>query len=134
MLNPHILDLRIDWSEIDSFQHVNNVAFFKYAQAARVALCDSVGIAVDSSDSKPGFMVAKTECEFLEPLNYPGTIQIKSAIGAVGNTSFQITHHIYNDQNTLSARLNDVLVLFDFMEHQKVTISESLKRLLLDIA
>ncbi len=30
------LDLRIDWSEIDLFGHVNNLAILKYVQAARV--------------------------------------------------------------------------------------------------
>lgn len=30
------LELRIDWSEMDLFGHVNNVAFFKYVQASRV--------------------------------------------------------------------------------------------------
>ena len=33
---PVRLHLRIDWSEMDVFGHVNNVMFMKYVQAARV--------------------------------------------------------------------------------------------------
>ena len=36
------LDLRIDWSEIDSFGHINNIAIMKYIQAARVNYLESV--------------------------------------------------------------------------------------------
>ena len=36
-LETHI-SLRIDWSELDLFGHVNNIAFHKYAQTARLHL------------------------------------------------------------------------------------------------
>ncbi|MCE3258723.1 MAG: hypothetical protein K0S12_364, partial [Bacteroidetes bacterium] len=30
------IKIQLDWSEMDLFGHVNNVAYFKYIQAARV--------------------------------------------------------------------------------------------------
>ena len=30
------MKLRIDWSEVDSFGHVNNLAILRYAQTARI--------------------------------------------------------------------------------------------------
>jgi len=33
---PSKLPIRIDWSEMDLFGHVNNVMYFKYIQASRV--------------------------------------------------------------------------------------------------
>ncbi len=38
------ISLRIDWSELDVFGHVNNVAFNKYAQAARLNYVDTIGL------------------------------------------------------------------------------------------
>ena len=38
------LQLRIDWSELDLFGHVNNVMYFKYIQAARVHFWQAAGI------------------------------------------------------------------------------------------
>lgn len=46
------LQLRIDWSELDYFQHVNNVAFFKYIQASRVNYWDIIGLSKMHLDSK----------------------------------------------------------------------------------
>jgi hypothetical protein len=38
------LELRIDWSEIDLFGHVNNLAILKYIQAARVNYLEKIGL------------------------------------------------------------------------------------------
>ncbi len=43
-LFPLKLRLRIDWSEIDLFGHVNNVATLKYVQAARVNCLEALGL------------------------------------------------------------------------------------------
>ena len=134
MQNPHVIDIRLDWSEVDSFQHVNNVAYFKYAQSARVALCDSVGIAIDAASAKPGFLVAKTECEFLNPLNFPGMIQVRSVVTKLGTTSIGISHEIWEEGHGCSARLKDVIVLYDFQSKQKVAIPDALRIQLLNIA
>ena len=39
------LKLRIDWSEMDTYQHVNNVNFMKYMQSARVQFWEVSGLA-----------------------------------------------------------------------------------------
>ncbi len=33
---PSKLNIRLDWSEMDMFGHINNVMFFKFMQASRV--------------------------------------------------------------------------------------------------
>ncbi len=37
-------EIRIDWSEIDLFGHINNLAIMKYVQAARVNYLELVGL------------------------------------------------------------------------------------------
>lgn len=41
---PVKLELRIDWSELDLFGHVNNVAFLKYVQASRINYWETIGV------------------------------------------------------------------------------------------
>ena len=38
------ISLRIDWSELDVFGHINNVMFNKYAQTARLNYVDTIGL------------------------------------------------------------------------------------------
>ena len=82
------LTLRIDWSELDLFGHVNNVAFMKYVQAARVNYWEQIGLYKLYSDNKHGPMLASTHCEFKKPLFYPGEVIIHSQMEFIKNIMF----------------------------------------------
>ncbi|MDF2449225.1 MAG: acyl-CoA thioesterase [Bacteroidota bacterium] len=71
------LNLRIDWSELDLFGHVNNVAFHKYAQAARLEFVSAAGLMELYNTHKIGFLVAETNCRFKKELLFPGTFTLK---------------------------------------------------------
>jgi len=124
-------DIEIDWSEIDAYQHVNNLTYFKYVQSARVDLCAQAGIAISSQSTRPGFMVARTECDFKAALNYPGAVEVVSRITEIGESSFQIAHLIFDQTGMIAAELKDVLVLFDFATNKKVAISDELREKLI---
>ena len=121
------LELRIDWSEIDLFGHVNNVAILKYIQAARVNYLETIGLMKLQSETKIGPILASTSCQFRKPLFYPGQVTIYSKVDSIKNTSFQIQHGIYNDQNEISAEAQDIIVFFDFGKNIKLTIPNEIR-------
>ena len=121
------IHLKIDWSEMDLFGHVNNVAYFKYMQAARVNYCESVGINTFDVNIKQSFAVANSTCDFKQPLYYPETISVTTTIEWIKNSSFKLIHAIYNSKNNLVATASDVIVLFDYATHLKINISERIK-------
>src|SRR5436190_12736871 len=92
------LKLRIDWSELDYFGHVNNVAFFKYIQSARVNYWDAVGLTKSHQETNIGPILASCKCDFKQPLHYPGQVTILSRVDFIKNTSFGISHRIMNDK------------------------------------
>jgi acyl-CoA thioester hydrolase len=124
------LKLRIDWSELDLFAHVNNVMYAKYIQAARVNFMEKVGIIKSYEDHKIGFMVAATSILFYKPLFYPGTITIRTTVKETKNTSFILEHDIFNDEDVLCARGEDVIVYFDFNKQEKLMLTLGLLKLL----
>src|SRR6478609_8791472 len=125
---PVSLQLRIDWSELDYFAHVNNVSFFKYLQAARVNYWDEIGLTQSHRETNLGPLLASCKCDFKLPLYYPGQILIRSSVDFIKTTSFGIRHQILNDQNQLAAEAQDVLVMFDFNHNKKIPIPDSLRK------
>jgi acyl-CoA thioester hydrolase len=117
------LEIRIDWSEIDFFGHVNNVAILKYIQSARVNYLENIGLMQSQAETKIGPIFASTSCQFRKPLYYPGQITIYSNVDYIKNTSFRIQHEIYNDQHEIIAEAQDIIVLYDFNKNNKLTIS-----------
>ena len=121
------LELRIDWSEIDLFGHVNNLAILKYVQAARVNYLELVGLMQMQSATKVGPILASTTCQFRKPLFYPGQVLVYSKVDSIKNTSFVIQHEILNDQNEMVAEAQDVIVLYDFEKNSKRVLPDEIK-------
>ncbi len=130
---PVKLPLRIDWSEMDLFGHVNNVTYFKYIQASRVNYWELSGLAGSFSKTKIGPILLSTSCQFLTPLFYPGNIVVECRIEFIKNTSFGIHHRILNEQSQVAAEAHDVIVNFDFNKNEKSAISEQFRKAAEDI-
>jgi acyl-CoA thioester hydrolase len=122
------LELRIDWSEIDLFGHVNNLAIMKYIQAARVNYLELVDLMQLQTEKKIGPILASTNCQFRRPLFYPGQVTVYSKVDSIKNTSFRIQHIVYNDKHEVSAEANDIIVFYDFNKNTKEAIPEAIRR------
>jgi acyl-CoA thioester hydrolase len=124
------LNLRIDWAELDLFGHVNNVAFFRYVQAARVNYCEKIGLTSMMDNTKLSFMVASSQCQFKKPLLYPGEITVLTKVDWIKNSSLQLSYLIKNNKDELVAEASDVIVVFDHFQKTKVLISAELRKVI----
>lgn len=119
--------IRIDWSEIDLFGHVNNLAILKYIQAARVSFLETIGLMQMQAEEKNGPILGSVNCRFRKPLFYPGEAIIYSRPGLVKNTSFIIEHVLFNDRDELAAEAEDVIVFYDFERQVKQPLLQELR-------
>lgn len=121
------LQLRIDWSELDIFGHVNNLEIMKYVQSARVNYLESVGLMQMQSEAKMGPILASIGCQFRKPLYFPGYVTVFSRVEYVKNTSFRIHHEVYNEHDELAAEAHDIIVFYDFVKNVKRTIPDDVR-------
>ncbi len=124
---PVKLHLRLDWSEMDLFGHINNVMFFKFIQASRVNYWEQVGLMRDYFKDKIGPILVSTGCQFKKPLFYPDTIAVEVRVEFIKTTSIGLHHRILNSKGELSAEAHDVIVLYNFAKNEKVPIPAELK-------
>lgn len=121
------LELRIDWSELDAFGHVNNLEIMKYAQAARVNYLREVGLMQMQEEQKKGPILASIHTQFYKPLFFPGNVVVVSTVEYIKTSSFKIHHQIFNDNQELAAEVQDILVFYDFVKSHKLHISQELR-------
>lgn len=121
------LKIRLDWSEMDMFQHINNVSYFKFAQANRINILETVGLQKSFTETGVGPTLAHTECDFKKELSYPGNVIIRSSIKEIRNTSFVIQHQFYNDNDELCANATDVIVVYDYDNGIKESIPSEIR-------
>jgi acyl-CoA thioester hydrolase len=119
---PVKLPLRLDWSEMDLFGHINNVSYFKYIQASRVNYWEVIGLTQLHGEMNMGPLLAATSCNFIKPLFYPGDIVVECSVEFMKTTSFGIHHRILNAAGEIAAEAHDVIVMYDFKAHAKIAI------------
>ena len=77
---PVIIDIPVAWGEMDAFQHLNNVVYFRYFESARIAYFDAIEAMTVMETTGVGPILAETRCRYKLPLTYPDTISVGARI------------------------------------------------------
>lgn len=121
------IDLRIDWSDMDLFGHVNNVAIQRYVQAARMHALESTGISAHFEAHRQGPLLARTECNFRRPLFYPGAVSIDTSLAFIKRSSFGYHHVLRDADGGVVAEADDVIVMYDYVRKCVIPFPDHLK-------
>ena len=121
------IKLRIDWSHMDMFGHVNNISFFSYIQSARAQFWRTSGIESLYKEQKTAPMLVNAGLDFKHPLYYPGNATVYFLLDFIGTSSFGLKYEIHDDQSNLCAVGKDAMVLWDFDNMKKVPIAPRLR-------
>ena len=121
--------VRVRFSDVDVYGHVNNVKYFEYLQESRVLWMSELTRGHDLP--RPHVVVAQTDVDYRAPIllrHQP--YDVWSQITRVGERSMTIESEIADGDRTL-ARGRVVVVFFDSETQRSTTPSPELRELLL---
>jgi acyl-CoA thioester hydrolase len=100
----------IRFGDLDRQGHVNNAVFATYLETSRVALIYDAdqGLLVPGVTS----VLARLEIDFLQELHWPGTVEIGTAVSAIGRSSYTLLQAIFHN-GTCAATGRATLVMID---------------------
>lgn len=124
------VELRIDWSELDVYKHVNNVMFMKYLQSGRVNFWEVSGFSEMHKETNRGPMLVSSHCDFRKSLYYPGKAIVKTKTAYIKNSSFGLDHIILDEDGDICAEGHDVAVCFDFDKAETFRIPDNLREVM----
>ena len=124
------LELRIDFSDLDMYRHVNNLTFIRFLQSGRVNFWEATGLARLFAESNKGAILVSTHCDFKKSLFYPGTATVKTKLAYIKNSSFALDQLILNEQGEVCAEGRDIAVFFDFSKDEALPIPPELKEVM----
>jgi acyl-CoA thioester hydrolase len=124
---PSKLNIRIDWSDLDVYGHVNNVAYIRYVQTARVQYIMPLELIEQYLSQKISIILASTNIQYLSPLFFPGEAMIETSVAFIKNSSFGFSHRIRNTEGQIVAEAQDVMVYYDFNKNEKVRITDEMR-------
>ncbi len=121
------LELRIDFSDLDMYRHVNNLTFIRFLQSGRVNFWEATGLAKLFSETNKGAILVSTHCDFKKSLFYPGNAVVKTKLAYIKNSSFALDQLILNEKGEVCAEGRDIAVFFDFGKDQAMPIPTDLR-------
>ena len=84
------IDQVVDWADMDSFGHVNNVVYFRYFENARVEYFRRIGWWEYLAETGIGPIVGSTQARFRRPVKYPDTLRAGAKVVSWGADRFTI--------------------------------------------
>ena len=120
--------LDVAWGEMDALGHVNNIRYIAWAETARIALFRKLGMATLPGDPA-GPILARIECDYLEPVEYPARVTVGIRAGRVGNSSITLEHEIWRTgaPERVVARGKAVVVLINYATQEKVRVPDAVR-------
>lgn len=122
--------MRLRWGELDALRHLNNVAYFRYFEEARIHWFATLGI--EYGEDGEGPILANIETRFIKPALYPEDVVIELRTGRVGNSSFVLAHTMRSatDPSVVYATGEAVLVWIDIAAGTSRPLPDRIRALL----
>ncbi|MCC6516361.1 MAG: acyl-CoA thioesterase [Chitinophagales bacterium] len=100
---------QVAWGDMDAFNHINNVIYFRYFETGRVEFFNKTNLWQLFDDENIRIVVAKLECNYVQEIKHPATIEIAVGIKKIGNSSL-IVHHIVKCNGNIAAHGEGIIV------------------------
>ena len=110
----HTVQVPMRWSDMDAYQHINNVAFLGYFEMARVNLFFEHPTHDESTGMRRGLVVASHEIAYKRSVVYDEKpLEVQLWVSGVRAASFTCQYELF-DHGALAVTGSTVLVPFDF--------------------
>ena len=125
---PIIHQQPIHWGEMDAFNHLNNVVYYRYAESARIGYLQALGM----FDGNMVTVLAQSSCQYLRPVIFPDILLLGVRCQRLGTTSIVIEYSYYSTaQAAIVATAEAVIVRLESNgQDKKPWTNEERERLL----
>ena len=128
------VNVPLRWSDMDAYGHVNNVQFLRLLEDARVIGFEE-WFGQRRSVLSEGILVARHEIEYLAPLLFRvPPIVVEMWVTSLGGAGFDLGYEVRDgrrdgstSQDTVFARAETTLVLYDFATSRPRRMDEALR-------
>jgi acyl-CoA thioester hydrolase len=131
---PVVIAVPLLWGDHDAFGHVNNLAYLRWCESARVEYLLRIGLWPSLPPQGVGPILASISCDYKRPLTFPDTVYIGARVTRIGNRSFQMQHRVVSQAlDVVAAEVESAIVVLDYSQNQTVPVPEGCRRAIEDL-
>ncbi len=125
---PVSVTVPVAWGEMDAFEHVNNVAYARWVETARVAYFTRLGLMCPRRGDGIGPILARLSIDYGRPISFPDTVRLDATVTKIGKSSITMAYRIWSEaQQAEVATGEDVVVIFDYAAGRKAPVDDALR-------
>jgi acyl-CoA thioester hydrolase len=131
---PVVIEIPVAWGDMDAFQHVNNIVYFRYFESARIAYFEKLTFNDLMIKTGIGPILANTHCKFKIPLTYPDTVSVGAKVDVIENDRFLMKYSVVSHKHKNIAALGEgMLVSFNYHENKKAPIPDEIRKRIINL-
>jgi acyl-CoA thioester hydrolase len=126
---PVTIELPVQWGDMDSFGHVNNVVYLRWFESARIAFFERAGMLERMAAERVGPILARQIVDYRIALQYPDTVRVSATALRLGTTSFTLGLRMRSRAHgrAIAAEGENVIVMLDYGSGKKVPLGDALQ-------
>ena len=129
-----VVDLNIEWGDMDALQHVNNIEYFKYFQVARIAYFEKINSDSEFGETPIPLILASTQCKFIYPLTFPDSVSVGVRVDAMADQYFTMKYAVVSHQHQRLVAIGDAkVVMFDYVNNKKTSVPDEIRKTIIDL-
>ncbi len=120
---PVVIELPVQWGEMDAYGHVNNTVLFRYFESARMAYFQRCGFIETYQRDQIGAILHSTSCRFRRPLFCPDTALVGTRVSDVGEDRVTMEYRVVSRaQDETVAEGTAIIVSYDYSAQRKAPL------------
>lgn len=117
---PITTEIKIEWRDMDLAGHVHNVKYLGFVESGRLAYFEALGFDI-APKAGVGIVIAKVDCKYIFPVNYPDTLVAASRAIDYGEFHLTLETHLFSKKHQrIVAISNQKIVFYDFSTSKKM--------------
>jgi acyl-CoA thioester hydrolase len=126
---PVVVEVPVMWGEMDAFQHVNNVVYFRYFENARIVYSERAGLHAFKEQSGIGPILGSTSCRYKFPLTYPDIVSVGAKTVHFAEDRFTMQYVVVSHRHRkIAAEGDGVIVIYDYLNNKKTAMPDEIRR------
>ncbi len=125
---PVVIEIPVAWGEMDAFQHLNNVVYFRYFESARIAYFEKIEAMSVMETTGIGPILAETRCRYRIPLTYPDTVSVGARVSELAPKGFMMQYAVASHRHgQVAAEGDGRIVTFDYSSGGKAPLPDLIR-------
>ena len=125
---PVIIEIPVQWGEMDAYGHVNNTTFFRYFESARIAYLERCGFIESYESHKIGAILHSTDCRFRHSLHHPDNVLVGARVIQIEEDRFTMAYVVVSrKRNEIVAEGTGIIVSFNYETRSKAPLPQMVR-------